>query len=183
MRQILRLIGNRYGAATVIVLVVVAVLVVGKIAGVVGNGSDLGGGQDPGTSITTGSPEPDDGMAGNEGSEPASPEPPPSPSAGAAGADVVATNFAKAWLHHSGVSAADWHKAVAPYTTKTLADRLDGVDPGSVPANQVTGAATVTATLPTYLEMAVPTDAGTLILHMVVLGGHWLVDTIDWQPK
>jgi hypothetical protein len=93
----------------------------------------------------------------------------------------VAVNFAKAWLNHHGVSAADWHKGIAKFSTQTLADRLDGVDPGSVPADQMTGAATVADQESSYVDVAVPCDAGTLVLRMVVVSGRWLADGVDWR--
>ena len=90
-------------------------------------------------------------------------------------------NSSRLFTNHHNVSAADWHKGIAKYSTKTLSDRLDGVDPGSVPAEQMTGAATVDDQEPSYVDVAVPCDAGTLVLRMVVDGGHWLVDGVDWR--
>jgi hypothetical protein len=182
MRQVLRLIGNRYGAAVSILLVIAVVVAFGKLVGGSRTGSDVGSNQGPpATSISTGpattrSPVPDDGLAlGPDTSTP------PSPSSGAAAAETVAVDFAKAWLNHHGVSAANWHKGVSKYATKTLADRLDGVDPGSVPADQMTGPATVAHEEASYMEVTVPLDAGTLVLRMVVLDGRWLVDGVDWR--
>src|SRR2546421_11720736 len=140
MRQILRLIGNRYGAAASILLVIAVVVLFGKLLGGSRTGSDLGSGQgQPATSVSTGaesstSPAPDDGLALGPDTSAA-----PSPSSGAAKAETVAVDVTNAWLNHHGISAANWHKGVSKYSTKTLADRLDGLDPRSVPAAQVTG--------------------------------------------
>ena len=182
MRQILRLIGNRYGAAASILLVIAVVVLFGKLVGGSRTDTDLGSDQGPpATSISTGvdgtaSPAPDDGLALGPDTSVA-----PSPSSGAAKAETVAVDFTKAWLNHHGVSAANWHKGVAKYSTKTLAGRLDGVDPGSVPADQMTGPATVAHEEASYVEVTVPLDAGTLVLRMVVLNGRWLVDGVDWR--
>ncbi|SRR6266511_773625 len=180
MRQVLRLIGNRYGAAVSILLLIAVVVGFGKLGGG-RSGTDTGSDQTPPfTSVSTGpqtttSPEPDDGLAVEPDNSA-----PPRTSPGAAAPETVAVQFTKAWLNH-GVSAADWHKGVAKYTTKTLADRLGGVDPGSVPADQMTGAATVVHQESAYVEVTVPCDAGTLVLRMVVNDGRWLVDGVDWR--
>jgi hypothetical protein len=182
MRQVLRLIGNRYGAAASILLVIAVVVVFGKLVGGSRTGSELGPDQGPpATAVSTGagstsSPAPDDGLALGPDTAAA-----PTPSSGAAPAETVAVNFAKAWLNHHGVSAANWHKGVSKYSTKTLADRLDGVDPGSVPADQMTGPAAVAHQEASYVEVTIPLDAGTLVLRMVVLNGQWLVDGVDWR--
>jgi hypothetical protein len=182
MRQVLRLIGNRYGAAVSILLVIAVVVAFGKLLGGSRTGSDLGSDQrPPANSVSTvpdtsTSPVPDDGLV--LGPEPSAP---PSTSPGTAAAETVAVEFTKAWLNHHGVSAADWHRGVAKYTTKTLADRLDGVDPGSVPADQMTGTATVAHQEAAYVEVTVRCDTGTLVLRMVVDRGRWLVDGVDWR--
>ncbi len=183
MRQVLRLIGTRYGAAVSILLVIAVVVAFGKLLGGGRTGTDAGSNQNPPFASvsteprSTTSPEPDDGIVelGPDTSAP------PSTSPGAVAPETVAVQFTKAWLNHRGVSAGDWHKGVAKYSTKSLADRLDGVDPGSVPADQMTGAATVVHQEQAYVEVTVPCDAGTLVLRMVVSGGHWLVDGVDWR--
>jgi hypothetical protein len=182
MRQVLRLVGNRYGAAVSILLVVAVVVAFGKLSGGSRTGSDPGSDQGaPGITAETSpdattSTEPDDGVAIG-----ADPSARPSASAGAVAPETVAVDFAKAWLNHHGISAADWHKAVSKYSTKALADRLDGVDPGSVPADKLTGSAAIAEEDPSYLDVSVPTDAGTLILRMVVVNGQWLVNGVDWS--
>ena len=182
MRLVLRFIGNRFGAAATILFVIAVVIVFGKLVGGSRTGTDLGTDSGPPvTSVSTGatgttSPEPDDGLGLGPDTSAA-----PSPSAGAANAETVAVDFTKAWLNHHGTTAANWHKGVAKYSTKTLADRLDGVDPGSVPADQMTGSATVAHQESAYVEVTIPLDAGTLVLRMVVSNGRWLVDGVDWQ--
>ena len=181
MRQVLRLIGNRYGAAVSILVVIAVVVAFGKLVGGSRTGAQAGGQQPPAAVVTappgaSTSPLADDGLGPGQDVAPSA-----SISSGAAGPQIVAVDFTKAWLNHHNVSAADWHKGIAKYSTKTLSDRLDGVDPGSVPAEQMTGAATVDDQEPSYVDVAVPCDAGTLVLRMVVDGGHWLVDGVDWR--
>src|SRR5436309_10061793 len=162
MRQVLRLIGNRYGAAATILFVIAVVVVFGKLVGGSRTGADLGTDSGPPvTSISTGttsttSPGPDDGLALGPDTSAA-----PSPSAGAANAETVAVDFTKAWLNHHGINAANWHKGVAKYSTKTLADRLEGVDPGAVQADQMTGSAKVANHESAYVEVTISLVAGT----------------------
>ncbi|OLB73669.1 MAG: hypothetical protein AUI14_25635, partial [Actinobacteria bacterium 13_2_20CM_2_71_6] len=161
MRQILRLVGNRYGAALSIVLLIALVVAFGRLLGHTPSApADLGAGAVPSVDATasgSSSPAPDDGL--DVGTEPSAT---PSLSPGAAPPQAVAVDFAKAWLHHIGVTAKDWHAALAKYATKTLADRLDGVDPSRVPADRITGNASIVHEQPLYREVAIPLDAGTL---------------------
>jgi len=60
-------------------------------------------------------------------------------------------------------------------------ERLKGVDPAGVPASRTTGDSTIVDQEPTYLEIAIPLDAGTLSLRVVPVDGRWLVDGVDWQ--
>jgi hypothetical protein len=174
MRQVFRLIGNRYGAALVLVVVIAGVIGVGKLLGGPAHTSPGGYLPGPDTTVnTTFSPVPDDGLVEPSGS--------PSISPGAAPPQTVALNFAKAWLHHVGVTATDWHTAVSRYSTKSLAERLNGVDPAAVPANQTTGDSSIVDEEPTYIDIAIPLDAGTLSLRVVPVDGRWLVDGVDWQ--
>lgn len=180
MLQVLRLIGNRYGAAVSILVVIAVVVAFGKLVG--GSRNTPLTGPAPPAAVETAppgastSPEPDDGLGPGQDAAPSA-----SMSPGAAGAQTVAVDFAKAWLNHHNISAGDWHKGIAKYSTKTLADRLDGVDPGSVPADQMTGAATVDDQESSYVDVAIPCDSGTLVLRVVVDHGHWLVDGVDWR--
>ena len=128
---------------------------------------------------TVGSSQPDDGDYEASPGTSATPSTIP----GTAGPDVVAVDFAKAWLNHHGISAASWHTGIAKYSTKALSDRMDGVDPGSVPADRMTGAATVSHTETAYVEVRVPTDQGILVLRLVVVNGKWLVDGVDWTQS
>jgi len=177
MRQVFRLIGNRYGAALVLVFVIAVVVGFGKLLG--GPAHTAPGGYVPGPDTTpdvTFSPVPDDGLI-----DPSESAAAPSLSPGTAPAQTVAVNFAKAWLHHVGVSATDWHNGLTRYSTKALIERLSGVDPAGVPANQMTGDSTIVDQGPSYVDIAIPLDAGTLSLRVIPVDGRWLVDGVDWQ--
>jgi|SRR5947207_5611326 len=181
MRQVLRFLGNRYGAAVSILVVIAVVVAFGKLVGGSRTETPLGSDQGPppvaaGAPSGSSSAEPDDGVGAS-----ADAGAPPSTSPGAATPQTVAVDFAKAWLNHHDISAANWHKGIAKYSTKTLSDRLDGVDPGSVPADQMTGTPTVDDQQPSYVDVAIPCDAGTLVLRMVVVSGRWLADGVDWR--
>ncbi|SRR6266516_6247540 len=180
MRQVLRLIGSRYGAALVLVLVIAAVIGFGRL---LGGARPTAGGYEPGqgppagtsTEVTT-SPEPDDGDIGTTGSPL-----PPSTSAGAAPASAVALQFTRAWLHHTGVSATEWHAGLAKYATKALQEKLSGADPAGVPASRTTGDPSIVGQESSYVDVSIPLDAGTLSLRLVVTDGRWLVDGVDWE--
>jgi hypothetical protein len=90
-------------------------------------------------------------------------------------------DFTVAWLHHDGVTADQWLAALRPYATRALQDRLSGVDPLTVPASKVAGAATATDRSQSYVDVVIPLDAGSLTLGMASTNGHWLVDSVDWQ--
>jgi hypothetical protein len=92
----------------------------------------------------------------------------------------VAKAFANAWLHHTGVTATEWHAAVAEYATPDLSDELDGADPADVPADHLTGDLIQTDFSRSYVQYAVLTDAGTLTLYLQGVSGRWLVSGIDW---
>jgi hypothetical protein len=176
MRQVLRLLGTRFGAALVLVVLIAIVVAIGRL---LGGGNHTGFTTGPAPDVTaeaTTSPEPDDGDA--IPSE--SPLPPPT-SPGAPPAQAVALDFANAWLHHTGVTPAQWFQGLSKYATKNLQDKLNGVDPAGVPANQTTGDPTLVDQEGSYANVAIPLDAGTLSLRLIVEHGHWLVDGVDWQ--
>lgn len=175
MRALLRLLGTRYGAAVTLVAVVALVVGIGKIAG---GGRPVSAPLGAGTVATasaTSSQEADDGV----GSPPAPPAPSTSP--GAADPQTVAVNFARAWLHHDGVTADQWLAALRPFATTALQGRLAGVDPQTVPASGVVGSASATNRSESYVDITIPLDAGALTLGLTGTGGRWLVDSVDWQ--
>jgi hypothetical protein len=173
MRRLLRLIGNRYGVSLGLVVMVVAIVLVAKgFSG--GSQPGPGGEPAPGASVTA-SYEPDDGED--------SPPPPvtPSVSPGAPGPTTVAVDFAKAWLHHDGVSAQQWFDGQARYATADLKTQLSGVDPAAVPASTMTGEAALVPHDAGYAVVTIPVDSGVLTLRMLGVKGRWLVDGVDWE--
>jgi hypothetical protein len=176
MRHALRLLGNRYGAALALVVVIGIIVGIGKLAGGRSEVPPFGAGTgDASSASPTVSQLPDDGL------DSPPPAPGPSTSPGAAAPQAVATAFAQAWLNHTGVTEAQWHSAVAKYATPALSDKLAGVDPAGVPANKITGDLTVTDRAPSYVDITVPLDSGALTLRLIATNGRWLVDGVDWQ--
>jgi len=176
VRTVLRLLGTRYGAAVALLVLIALVVGVGKLVG--GSRPD----QAPlGSGTVINSPSPNPSRLGDDGvGEPPSP-PPPSTSPGATDPSTVAMDFTQKWLHHDGVTADQWLAALRPYATKALQDRLSGVDPLTVPASKVAGAATATDRSQSYVDVVIPLDSGALTLGLTSTDGRWLVDSVDWQ--
>src|SRR3954452_1329319 len=174
MRRLLRLLGNRYGISAALVVVVLVIVVAAK--------GFSGGGPRPWTGSNGGEPrasarvsfEPDDGE------DTPAPALAPSVSPGAADPSAVALDFAKAWLHHQGVNAADWLAGLSGYATADLREQLTGVDPEGVPASTITGDAALVPHDVGYAVVVIPVDSGQLTLRLVGTGGRWLVDGVDW---
>ncbi|MEV4618413.1 hypothetical protein AB0J74_06795 [Asanoa sp. NPDC049573] len=92
----------------------------------------------------------------------------------------MAEAFATAWLDREA-SAEAWYSALRPHVTSQLAAKLKDVDPVVVPAERLTGAATVAPQGSGLVEVSYPVDSGTLLLRLVVVDGRWLVDGVDWE--
>jgi hypothetical protein len=86
----------------------------------------------------------------------------------------------KAWLR-SDLSAAKWHEGLAPFATEALEAKLDGVDPGGVPAARTTGGPRVTPQGTGLAEVTFPVDSGQVRLRVLRVDGVWLVDAVDWE--
>lgn len=170
---------SRYGVALILAVIVLGVLAGAKVFAGGGDASES-----PPPALTTGTREPittvdptagDDGVDGPEGNPSAVVEP------GTPGPVTVARAFAKAWLHHDGVTAKVWHDALVPHSTATLADKLAGVEPETVPADELTGEPTQLPQADALVEVAFPVDSGTLRLRLIAPDGKWLVDGVDWE--
>jgi hypothetical protein len=94
---------------------------------------------------------------------------------------AAATHFAELWIDHDR-PAKPWRDSLTPLCTKALAAELAGVDPVSVPANRITGTASLEVHADTTADVIIPIDAGRLRLRMVAQqNSKWLVDGIDWE--
>lgn len=173
MRMVLRLFGTRYTVAVLLVLLVGAIIGLGRLVGGAPRPTPIGVGAQT-TPATTQSPEDDDGVV-----SPASP-PAPSTSHGALAPLVVADKFIAAWLHHTGVTPEAWYGGMRAYLTSNLAGELNGVDPAGVPASRTTGPATLVDHDAAYVEVTIPVDSGTVNLRLLATGGRWFVDGVDW---
>lgn len=177
MRELLRRIGPRYGISLGLILAVLIVIAAGKLLGHGTNTplvTDRGTSSGSDTSTSTATGPPDDG-------EPSPQAPvPPSTSPGAADPLTVATKFTNAWLHHTGVSQAQWAAGVNVYATSHLTNQLKGTDPAGVPADRITGDFVQINFSPSYVQYSVSTDSGTLTLYLQADKGRWLVSGIDW---
>jgi hypothetical protein len=175
VRGVWRRIGPRYGVSLGLIFVVIAVVLIARV-GAHPARSNLVQGAAPAVTGATSEP-PDDADVSLPPT--ALPTVPPSGPDAAA----VATSFAKAWLHHDGVTATQWRAGIIRYTTDHLATQFTDVDPGSVPADTMTGPAVATNHSPSFVEMSVPTDQGALVLGLRFENGKWLVDSVDWDAS
>lgn len=167
MRSLLRRIGPRTGISVGLILVVAAVLIVGRLA----SGSETRG------PYSASDPLPSAGIsAGDDGRV----SPGPSEFPDDAVVRGAALAFTEAWLQRSR-NPEQWHAALVPLTTQSLASSLDGVDPVVVPATRIVGDLTVTLRSDLYAQVRVPVDSGTVELGLLKQGDTWLVDSVDWQ--
>jgi hypothetical protein len=91
--------------------------------------------------------------------------------------------FAEAWLNPNGYGPDAWYDTIVPFLTDEQAELMQGVDPISVPAKEITGEAA-----PEGAKVAIPMDTGTLTLTMNEgsnnsTGLDWLVSAIDWEQS
>jgi hypothetical protein len=94
-----------------------------------------------------------------------------------------AVEFAEAWLNPNGYGAQGWYDSIEPFLTTETAAAMEGVDPETVPAEEIVGEATAEG-----LKVGVPLDTGTLTLTMVEgsnpwTENGWLVSAIDWEQS
>jgi hypothetical protein len=171
MRGLLRRLGPRYGIGLGLLVIVAIVIAAAKL---VGHGSPVPMVIDRTRTAAAATGPPNDGES--------TPQAParPSTSPGAAAPLSVATKFAQAWLHHTGVTQTQWHAAVSAYASRALSAQLDGTDPADVPASRITGDVTQVDFSASYVQYIVPTDSGMLTLFLQSDGGRWSVTGIDW---
>ncbi|MFG3342513.1 hypothetical protein [Glycomyces sp. NPDC048151] len=179
MNRALRIIFSRYG-----IVVIILVLVLGVIALATqreqtpldGNDSSSGGSTSEASSEAF---TEDDGLATEacEGDDCYPEEELPQE------AVDRSVEFAQAWLNPNGYSAGSWYDSIAPFLTDNQADLMQGVDPLSVPATEITG-----EPVPDGAEVGIQMDTGTLILTMTEGSNDWtdldwLVSAIDWEQS
>jgi hypothetical protein len=173
VRGVIRFIGNRYGVAAVIAVIVVIVIAVGHLANGDRRPEAFNGRSTPTTTI--------DPHAGDDGLTytPSAISPPISP--GAATAPVVALAFAGAWVAHTTVNADRWRAGLKPYSTASLTAKFSQTDPAAVPADRIIGPPTSVIHAVNLIDVSIPVDSGMLILRLVADHGRWLVDSVDWN--
>lgn len=175
MQRFLRLLGTRYGIALVLALVVLGI--VGVIRGFAGSRPPPPAGLGAGATSTASF----DPYAGDDSVVSPVAPPPPVTSPGAATPDIVATKFATAWLHHTGVTMQQWWSGLKPYATEALLAKLKDTDPAGVPAERITGPAQVQNRDVSFVDVAIPLNSGLLRLRLLATNGRWLVDGVDWE--
>lgn len=161
----------RTALALGLLLVVALVVALGKLLGDAGDPVSF---PDETTSLSTVDPS-----TGNDGLV----DLVPTPTLGdARSAEVLAAanSFAALWIDHDRPAKA-WRDSLLPFCTKTLAGELAGVDPASVPADRITGNASLDVHADATVDVIIPIDAGKLRLRMVIQQNKWLVDGIDWE--
>ena len=169
-----RIFRSRWGIALIILVLVLAIVGVGRLF----HGANA---EQP--LVSTGSPAPAISVDPDDDDSVISAAPPPLPSTSPGGAqpEAVAYAFASAWSDHKNVSVKTWHDGIMPNSTKRLADQLNNVDPADVPADRLLGRPSLVPVGEGLVDAVITTDAGKLTLRLVAPDGHWLVDGIDWD--
>lgn len=173
MRNVLGWLGSRHGISVGLLLLVGGVIVVARLIPHRDENPLIRGG---GTTATAPVPLP---IATAPSTQLLHSPVRPVTGKGAAEPRTVATAFTRAWLRHE-LDAPAWLRGVTRYTTSTLAVRLGETDPSNVPAEAITGTASVVNDAADACAVTVPTDTGTLTLTLHRINGQWRVDDIDW---
>jgi hypothetical protein len=172
-----RIFRSRWGIALVILVLVLAVVGVGRLFAGSANDQPV---------VTSGTPAPAISIDPSDEDGPITdvePTPTPVTSPGRAQPEAVAYAFASAWVDHKNVSAKAWHDGLVPNATKDLADQLEGVDPAGVPADRVLGRPGLVPVNDAIVNAVINVNSGKLTLRLVAPDGHWLVDDIDWEAS
>ena len=167
---------SRWGVALVLVVLVLAIVGIGRLFADDSGGTPL---------VDSGSPTPALSVNPDDEDSVISPGPPPSPSTspGTAQPEAVAYAFAAAWADHQNVSAKAWHDRLVPNATTDLSEELAGTDPADVPASRVVGRPKLVPVGDGLVDAVVTVDSGKLTLRLVAPDGRWLVDGIDWADS
>jgi hypothetical protein len=168
MRRLLGRVGARTGISVGLILLVAAVVAIGRLAG---------GNAPPRLPTDAGTSSPSvDASVGDDAEVAPSQSSYPDDTAVRSAAET----FTKEWLQRSRTGE-QWHAALAPLSTVSLAQSLEGVDPLVVPATRIVGRPTITLRSEQYAQVTVPVDTGTVELGLLNQSGDWLVDSLDWQ--
>ncbi|RRR99469.1 hypothetical protein [Glycomyces terrestris] len=94
-----------------------------------------------------------------------------------------AVEFTAAWLNPGGSGQAAWFDSIEPYMTAETAEAMTGVDPETVPAEEISGEPAADGS-----KVSIPLDTGTLTLTMLEGANNWtengwLVSAIDWEQS
>ncbi|HEY1179889.1 MAG TPA: hypothetical protein VGF17_27350 [Phytomonospora sp.] len=176
MRRFTRLLFSRYGIVGAIVLIIVVVLTVSRLVSGPGDSGTAGNTSDGDTPSAVHGP--DDGVYESSGLPTVDPEPSLDPEAD----DIieVAGDFAKKWAN-PGKAMQEWFDDLAPLSTEELKAQITGVDPISVPTDELIADPVLASRKGELAEVTVSAVGGTLRLSLAVTNGRWLVSGIDWE--
>lgn len=183
MRTVLRLLSTRYGIALILVVIVLAVVGVGRTfldGGAGGSANDALG---PTVAPVRTTADPYSSLGDDGVDEPGLAQPEsvaPSLGKGAADVSTVATRFAKAWLRKPGVTGEQWRAGLKLDASTDLMSELAETDPGDVPTATITGPMALTNT-GQDATAKFPAEGGTIALGLQVIGGRWQVTSLDWE--
>ena len=172
-------------ALTVAVLALVAVAVTSGLAALSGPAPAAGPSAAPAASGASATTRP---RVATSAPEPTALPPVPdlvpatlAPSAADPAALDVAARWAAAWVRPAeGTTAAQWLEGLRPLTTEEYLGVLGTVDPGNVPATQVTGVPRAVRVAESSVRAEVPTDTVTLLVLVVRTElGEWRVSGYD----
>jgi hypothetical protein len=172
-----QLFRSRWGIAVVIAVLVLAVVGIGRV---------FTGGTDRNPVLTNPTAAPTISVDPKDDDSIIISEPPPTPvktSSGTAAPEAVAYAFASAWVDHKGMTAKKWYDGLLPHATKSLADKLSGVDPEGVPADRIVGRPALVPVGDGLIDAVVTVDNGQVKLRLVAPDGRWLVDGVDWEQS
>lgn len=98
----------------------------------------------------------------------------------AAGADA-ASGFVRAWARPN-LPPGEWLAGLEPWTGPELLEQLASTDPARVPASTVTGPLDPIATGPYWGRWRVPTDAGPVLVEVVLDRSRWVAVSVQPAP-
>jgi len=178
MRTVLRLLSTRYGIALILVVIVLAIVGVGRTILDSSGQSSPNDALGPSVAPVETTPEPFSSLGDDGLDEPASAA--PSLSKGAADVTTVATRFAKAWLRKPGITGEQWRAGLKPDASPDLMTELADTDPSDVPASTITGPIAL-ENIGQDAKARVPADGGAIVLELQVFSGRWQVTSLDWE--